>query len=118
VAVCCELDASPGAALQRLAGADDAAAAVRAIRKSALPDSLSAMQFARALEDLHIYLLSRLSRSTVEELGAVPVADAQELARLAGGRSSCLLLSGGQHIRVGAEGQKSENRGQRSEIVK
>jgi nickel-dependent lactate racemase len=100
IAVCCDLEAPPPDALIQLAAPDDPAEAVRHVRKSSPPDALAALELARAREELHVYLLSRLDRSDVEELGLVPVADGAELARLARSRPSCLVLSGGQHIRV------------------
>jgi nickel-dependent lactate racemase len=100
IALCTDLDDPPGAALQQLAGAKTPEEAARSLRNSHLADGLAALQLAHALEELHVYLLSRLDRATVEDLGLVPMADAEELGRLVRAHSSCLLLSNAQHIRL------------------
>ncbi len=93
IAVCCELRAPPGPAMQRLMGARSAEAALRRIRKERPPDALPAAQLARALDRAKVYLLSGLDPSVVEDLDMIHVAAAEELARLAARHESCILLA-------------------------
>lgn len=104
IAICCDLDAGPGPALQALAQSEDRSAALRRIRKQHLPDADIASQFAKVLERARIYLLSRLDESVVEELGLAPVASGDEVVRLAGRHDSCLLLANAQHAVATVEG--------------
>jgi nickel-dependent lactate racemase len=97
IAICCELDAEPGPALQALAESDDRHAALKAIRRAHLADAQVAARLARACDRATVYLLSRLDDEVVEELGMAPVQDAAEVARLAGRHDSCILLASAQH---------------------
>jgi hypothetical protein len=101
IAICSELSAPSGEALQKLAGADSLSQAEHEIRKSPPPDAVAALELARALAEHHVYLLSRLPSRDVEDLGMVAVSDASELAHLARSRPSCLLLSGGPFVQMG-----------------
>ncbi len=93
IAVCCDLAAGPGPALQRMAGARSRDSVLRRIRKERPADALPAAQLARALDRGPVYLLSRLEPSVVEALDMVHVAAPDELARLVRQHESCVLLS-------------------------
>lgn len=100
IAVCCDLAAAPGPAMQRMVGARSREAALRRIRKERPPDALPAAQLARALDRGKVYLLSRLDPSDVEDLEMIYVAAPEELARLARRHDSCTLLSNAAHAIV------------------
>ena len=93
IAVCCDLAARLGPAMQRILGARSRHAAMRKIRKERPEDALPAAQLDRALDRCRVYLLSRLDPSEVEQLEMIPVADAAELTRLAQRHKSCILLN-------------------------
>jgi nickel-dependent lactate racemase len=93
IAVCCDLAADPGPAMQRLVGALSRQDVVRQIRREGPVDAVPAVQLARALEFDHVYLLSQLAPSLVEELDMTPLAGPDELCRLASKHKSCILLS-------------------------
>ena len=57
--------------------------ALKHIRKDRPADALPAAQLARALDRDRVYLLSRLDPAMVEELEMMPIADGDELVRLA-----------------------------------
>ena len=98
MAVCCELEAAPGPALQRMAGAASREAALKRIRKERPEDALPAAQLARALEHGRVYLLSRLEASVVEDLEMIHVAAPEELCRLARRHDSCTLLANAPRV--------------------
>ena len=100
VAVCCDLAARPGPALQQLAGARSRRAATKRVRKERPEDALPAAQLAQALDRVRVYLLSRLDPSLVEDLEIVPIAEPDELVRLARQHQSCILLSNASHAVV------------------
>lgn len=100
IAVCCDLAAGLGPAMQRMVGARSRRAAVRRISRERPEDALPAAQLARALDRCKVYLLSRLDASDVEELEMIPVADGGELARLARRHKSCILLNNAPHATV------------------
>jgi nickel-dependent lactate racemase len=93
IAVCCDLDAAPGPAVQQLASRHSRASVLRRIEKERPRDALPAAELARALEHGPVYLLSRLAPSLVEDLDVAPIANADELARLARQHQTCTLLS-------------------------
>ena len=105
IAVCCDLAAAPGPALQRLIGAASREEAVREIRRDNPRDAVPALQLARALETSRIYLLSRLAPELVEDLEMIPVAGPEELVRLAQRSSSCLVLANAVHAMVHVESE-------------
>lgn len=96
VAICTELAAAIGPALQTLVGADDLDVALRDISKRHPADSLAAVELVRALKRGKVYLLSRLDEELVEELGMSPVA-ADQLSRLAARYDSCIVLDNAQY---------------------
>jgi len=100
MAVCCDLAADPGPAVQQMAGAPSRAALLRRIGKDPPEDALPAAQLARALDRGKVYLLSRLPPSLVEELDVIPIAGGEELARLARQHKSGILLANAPHAMV------------------
>ena len=100
VALCCDLAAEPGPAVQQLAAARVREEAMRWIRRERPEDALSATLLARVLDWAAVYLLSRLDRSLVEDLEIAPIARAAELVRLAGRHESCILLANAPHAMV------------------
>ncbi len=103
IAVCSDLAAAPGPALQRLIGAPSREEAVRQIRRDNPRDALPALQLARVLETKRVFLLSRLDPELVEDLEMIPIAGPEELARLAQRNSSCLVLANAVHAMVQVE---------------
>jgi len=103
VAVCCDLTAKPGAAMQRLVGARSREAALKKIRKERPEDALPAAQLARTLDRVRVYLLSRLDSALVEDLDVVPIGGPDELIRLARQHQTCILLSNAPYAVVGLE---------------
>ena len=103
IAVCCDLAAQPGPALRHLAASRARKEAMRWIRRERPEDALSATLLARAQDRATVYLLSRLDQSLVEELEIAPVAQVEELVRLAGQHESCILLANAPHAMVSLE---------------
>ena len=103
IAVCCELAAGPGPAVQHLAAARSRQSALRQIRKERPADALPAAQLARALDQDKVYLLSRLDPSLVEELDMIPLVDGGELTRLVRQHRSCILLGNAPRAQVTVE---------------
>jgi nickel-dependent lactate racemase len=97
IALCTELAASPGPAVQLLSGSEDLSSALRRIDKERAADSLPARALAEALEFSKVYLYSQLDSEMVEELGIASIADPVEISRLARRHSSCLLLHDAQY---------------------
>jgi nickel-dependent lactate racemase len=100
IAVCCELAAPPGPAMQYMAGESSREAALRHVAKKRPVDALAAAQLARTLDRSRVYLLSRLDASLVEDLEMIPIGKAEELARLAQKHPSCILLSNAANVTV------------------
>ena len=107
IAVCCDLAAAPGPALQRLVGGPSREEAVRQIRRDNPRDALPALQLARTLQKSRIYLLSRLDPALVEDLEMIPIGGPDELVRLARRNRSCLVLANAVHAMVRVEGELS-----------
>jgi nickel-dependent lactate racemase len=103
IALCCDLEARPGPAVQRLADAPARAKAMQWIRRQRPEDALSATLLAQALDRGPVYLLSRLDPSLVEALEIAPIVRADELCRLAGRHPSCILLANAPHAMVTLE---------------
>ncbi|MGD0900161.1 MAG: lactate racemase domain-containing protein [Thermoguttaceae bacterium] len=93
IALCCDLAAQPGPAIQRMLGARSREAAMRQIRRDCPSDALPAAQLAHALDRQHVFLLSRLDPALVEDLDMVPIQSADELVRLSRQHASCILLA-------------------------
>jgi nickel-dependent lactate racemase len=105
IAVCCEIAAAPGPAVQSMVGEPSSAADLRHIRKQRPSDAIAAAQIAQAVEEHQVFLLSRLDPSLVEDLDMMPVAGPEELARLTRRHGSCILLANAQHAIVKVEEQ-------------
>jgi nickel-dependent lactate racemase len=97
VAICSDLDAQLGASLAQLSGNSDWEAFERAAHRSHESDSRAAWQLARALQRGPVYFLSQLEDEVVEELGLAPIADFEQLARLASHHESCIVLDDSQY---------------------
>lgn len=100
IAVCCDLSAPPGPAMQHLAGEGSREAALRHVTKKRPIDTLPAAQLAHALDHTTVYLLSRLDAATVEDLEMIPIGGIDELTRLAKQHRSCVLLSNAANVTV------------------
>jgi nickel-dependent lactate racemase len=100
VAICTALDRPPGKSLSRLLGNDDLARVEHKAHNDHAPDSWAAWQLAQALNRGPVYFLSQLDDETVEDLGLAPVADVEELVRLASRHESCIVLDDSQYSLV------------------
>lgn len=98
IAVCCDLAVEPGPALQQMAHAPSRESGLRQVGKERPVDALPAAQLAHALEQHKVYLLSRLDPTVVEELDVIPIAEPDELIRLAKQHPSCILLSNAPYV--------------------
>ena len=100
IAVVCELDEEPGPAVRHLSQARSRGEALDEILQNPPQDAPVAVQLARALERNHIYLMSRLDDSLLEDLEITPIASPEELNRLVSGVTgqgeTCILLSNAQ----------------------
>jgi nickel-dependent lactate racemase len=108
VAICSNLDQPLGKSLGRLVGSDNLAGTERRLLHDHAEDSWAAWQLARALQRGPVYLLSQLDAETVEDLGLAPVADIQELTRLASRHESVAVLEDSQHAVVTVAGEEDE----------
>jgi Lactate racemase N-terminal domain len=97
VAICSNLETPPNRWLARLIRGGDWEKAEYQAAHDNSADGWTAWQLARALARGPVYLLSQLEAETVEEMGLAPVADMDELARLAGRHESCIVLDDSQH---------------------
>jgi nickel-dependent lactate racemase len=100
IALCCDLEAAPGPGVQRLMRARSRLDALRQIQRELPEDALVAAQIARTLARRHVYLLSRLEPEIVEDLNLAPLADPEDVARLARRHASCIVLSNAAHALV------------------
>ncbi|HVX12304.1 MAG TPA: lactate racemase domain-containing protein [Pirellulales bacterium] len=98
IALCTQLSAEPGGAVNGLSQSDDLSLALKRIARDGQPDAAIAVQLARSMEQGKVYLLSRLDESLVEDLGLAPVGDAGELGRLARSHDSCIVLANAQYV--------------------
>jgi nickel-dependent lactate racemase len=97
IALCTELAAPPGPALQSISKARDLADAARQIRKQHQIDASVAHELTAALDRGRVYLLSRLDEAIVEDLGMAPVQAAADIARLIQRHRSCVLIGNAQY---------------------
>ncbi|MGE0606647.1 MAG: lactate racemase domain-containing protein [Pirellulales bacterium] len=104
IAVCCGLSTPPSDALRLACQADDPHSVLRRLRKASAPDLAVATRLVRAREMTHIYLLSPLDETAVEELGMAAASGPDDIARLAARSESCLVLADAQHVLAVAEG--------------
>jgi len=100
IAVCCELAASPGAAMQQMMGAESRRTAMGRTNRDRPEDAVPAAQLARALERGKVYLLSKLEASVVEDLEMIHVGNGAELSRLVRRHPSCVVLSNAPYAMV------------------
>ncbi len=92
IAICSELADPPGPAVDLLQGARSRDDAFRRIVKERPRDALAAAQLVAIQERVSVFLLSRLDPAPIEELQIAPIAETEELLRLAGRHPSCLVL--------------------------
>lgn len=109
IAICSDLADDPGHALGQLIDSDDYFAVENNVRNDHSPDSWPAWHLARALQRGPVYFLSRLEDETVEELGLAPIADVEELNRLASHQSSCIVLEDSQHAVATLAGSEDDD---------
>jgi nickel-dependent lactate racemase len=105
VAICSDLEASPGQALGQLIGNPDFEGIESNVHNDHSADSWPAWQLARALQRGPVYFLSQLNADDVEEMGMAPVESIDELARLATGRETCIVLDDAQYAVVTVTGE-------------
>jgi nickel-dependent lactate racemase len=98
VAICSDLATAPGHALGQLIGSADFEGVERNVRNDHSADSWPAWQLARALQRGPVYFLSQLDADHVEEMGLAPIAEIDELIRLAERQESCIVLDNSQYI--------------------
>lgn len=103
IAVCSALNAEPGPAVQRLSSSRSAADIRREQNGQTPSDAIAALQLAHALRRGHVYLLSELDASLVEDLGLAPLDEPNDVARLARRSPSCILLANAGHVMVRIE---------------
>ncbi len=82
-----------GKAGELLRQADDPAQALSILRREVPPDMEGAFQWATAVDQAGVYLLSGLPHATAEELFTVPLDDADQSRNLMKGNESCLFLA-------------------------
>ncbi|MBX3413882.1 MAG: DUF2088 domain-containing protein [Pirellulales bacterium] len=97
IAICCELAAEPGPAMQALAGRDDRPRVIHEIRNARPLDSSAALMLIRALERARVYLLSQLDEGIVEALDIAAVDNPEDIERLVKRHPDCIVLAGAQH---------------------
>jgi nickel-dependent lactate racemase len=108
IAVCSNLSEPLGQSLGHLVGSEDLEATERKLLYDHASDSFTAWQLARALQRGPVYFLSQLEDETVEEMGMAPVADVEELSRLARRHESYIVLENAQHAFVTVYGDDAD----------
>ena len=98
VAICTDLDCQPGEALQMLIASGGDLDRAAKIGSTQSPDAAAAWEIYKALCRGPVYFLSRLPDEEVEDMGMTPIANTDELARLAQHSHSCAVLNEGQHV--------------------
>ena len=107
VALCTNLDQRAGESLGRLIGSTDLDKTARKLLRDHAEDSWPAFQLVRALQRGPVFLLSQLDAEAMDDMGLAPVADLDELARLAGRYESYIVLEDAQHAIVRVEGESA-----------
>ncbi len=105
IALCTELDAELGPALESLRGAEHPGLVFRDIAHDRPEDTLISVQLAHALDRGRVYLLSRLNASLIEELGMAPIEGPEQVARLAVRYPSCIVLANARICRAHRRGR-------------
>ncbi|MDD4787710.1 MAG: lactate racemase domain-containing protein [Pirellulales bacterium] len=82
VIVCCEVAEAPGEAVESLRAARSHQQAVRAMTNKPPDDALTAVQLARAIERVNLFLRSRLDPDMLEDLLIGAIQSDEELNRL------------------------------------
>jgi hypothetical protein len=108
VAICSNLDQAPGESLGRLIGSNDLEKTERKILHDHGDDSVPAWHLVRALQRGPVYLLSQLDAETVEDMGLAPVANVEEIVRLAQRHESCAVVEDSQHAVVTVDNEEPE----------
>lgn len=97
----CETDEPMGPALACLVEAEDPDQALGELAELSGDEALFAWRLAEAVTRGPVFWRSSLPPETVEELGASPLTDEAELARLAERYGECVLLQQPQHLCLG-----------------
>lgn len=82
VIVCCEVAEAPGEAVESLRAARSHQQAVRAMTNKPPDNALTAVQLARAIERVNLFLRSRLDPDMLEDLLIGAIQSDEELNRL------------------------------------
>jgi Lactate racemase N-terminal domain len=100
-------EGEPGPALRRIAGTDDAGAALGRLRgREADRDYPAARRLASALAWSDVYLHSALDPDLVDDLGMITIDRPEEARKLAGNAASCTLLSQADRTRALVDGEE------------
>ena len=97
IAVATNLEIKPGPPFRWLSGIEESDSIEQHLLKSHHPQSLAAIEILRSRSKHVVYLLSKLPRELVEELGIGAMVDTEELEHVIGSSDSCLIISGAQH---------------------
>ncbi len=92
IALCAELPKRLGKSLRHLQSAHDTRSARRKIAHDHDADTHAAAALAEVLERGPVFLLSNLPGEVVEDLGMAPIAEADELVRLAHRMADCIVI--------------------------
>jgi nickel-dependent lactate racemase len=100
IAICSELNARPGIALRKLVGADSLDTAARVLKNDKSTDALAALELVTALQNVKVYLLSKMDEQLVADLGLGYISHPDEVTRLANRHSSCISIENAQRVIV------------------
>ena len=94
VVVVCDLEAPDGTAMTALSRTENPEELEQPLMLEPPPDAFEALQLIRCSRDVRILLRSALPDTVVEELGMIPISDADEVQRLIDqAESPCMLKS-------------------------
>ncbi|MCA9241297.1 MAG: hypothetical protein KDA37_13900 [Planctomycetales bacterium] len=105
VALCTSLRQPMGRSLARLRKEPDLETAARKLAKDAHADTWAAEQILRCLARGPLFLMSRLDPEAVEESGIGPIANGEELQRLADRFGAVAVLQDAQHVVIHEAGE-------------
>jgi nickel-dependent lactate racemase len=91
IVLCTDLAEPPGRSLNRLAAAKNQGNIERHLLRDHEADTQAALHLYRALDQGPVFLRSQLAAHTVERLGLVPISSDDQLQRLVGQFSQCLV---------------------------
>jgi len=97
IAVVTNLQTKPGPPFRWLAGIEESDSVEQHLLKSHHPQALAAIEILRSRSKHVVYLLSKLPREVVEELGIGSMVEVDELEHVIAASDSCLVISGAQH---------------------